>query len=133
MVCANSNAACDTITERLVDVLSINEVFRMYAKSFNQKALLNKIRPICNLVDGQFKFPSLDFLYQYRVVVCTLTTAGCIVKARGVDKNFDPAHFAYVVIDEAACVQETSLLIPIAGIIKLIQLHLVLFNHFLLI
>lgn len=115
LVCAHSNAACDEITKRLLDVLSGDMVYRMYAKSFNTRTISHDIRKICNLRHGEIKFPSLDFLYQFRVVVSTLLTAGCITRAREQDANFDSSHFSHVFIDEAACTHETASLIPIAG------------------
>lgn len=114
LVCANSNAACDELTERLVDLLHVGELFRMYAKSYNRNMLSNKIKPVCNLVEEKFKFPSLAYLYQFRVIVCTLLTAGCISRAR-IDSSFQSGHFSYILIDEAASVPEPTSLIPIAG------------------
>lgn len=115
LVTAKSNSACDTLTERLVDVLLSDEIFRMYAKSYDQNKLHDKIRPVCNLQDGEFKFPSLDYLYGYRVLVCTLSTAGCLTRSRESETNFDSSHFGYVFVDEAACVQSPISFIPIAG------------------
>lgn len=63
---------------------------------------------------GQFKYPCLRYLYQYRVIVSTLQTAGHLMRARG-DPDFDPRHFSYVIIDECASTHETAALIPIAG------------------
>lgn len=116
LVCANSNSACDELTLRLLQFLSKSEIYRLYAKSFNKNILNNKILPICNLQGEEFKFPSLAYLYQFRVVVCTLMTAGSLTRARGRDRYFDPSHFSRVFIDEAACVHEPITIIPIAGI-----------------
>lgn len=67
----------------------------------------------CNLYNdlNELKYPSLDYIYQYRVVICTLATAGCLVRA-----NCDPKHFSYVIIDECASALETMALVPIAGL-----------------
>lgn len=121
LVCAASNAACDTITERLIDVLRKGEIFRMYAKSFKSVNIAAKIKPFSNFKDGEIKFSCLEYLYEQRVVVCTLTTAGCLTRARETDNKFDAEHFGYVIIDEAASVQEPISLIPIAGMIKFIS------------
>lgn len=129
LVCAHSNAACDELAERLVDKLK-NSVFRMYAKSFSKKSLSKKIAPICNLQEDEFKFPSLQYIYQFKVVVCTLYTAGSIVRAREADKSFNPQHFSYIVIDEAACTQEIVSLIPIAGIICLFKFYFIVYEWF---
>lgn len=129
LVCANSNAACDEITERLVKILRTDEIFRMYAKSIRTEPS-ESIKPVSNHIAGEYKFPSLEYLYKFRVVICTLHTAGCISQARffnenqekgkeqaerGVDKIFNSSHFSHVFIDEAASVQMSVALIPIAG------------------
>lgn len=114
LVCAHSNAACDEITERLLDVLSESELHRLYAKSFKRTAVNPRFKNICNLQGEAFHFPPLLQLYKYRVLVCTLLTAGCLVRAN-TDANFDAKHFSHVIIDESACTHETVSLIPIAG------------------
>lgn len=115
LICAQSNAASDEITERLLDVLNSDEVFRMYAKSFDKEKISNRIKLNCNLSNGDIQFPSLEYMYQFRAVICTLQTAGCIATARGKDKNFNSSHFSHVIIDEAACIHEIVTMIPIAG------------------
>lgn len=115
LVCAGSNTACDELAERLLNVLRVDEVFRMYAKSFDKKKVSSKLIPVCYFNERDFKFPSLESLYRYRVVVCTISTAGCITRARVLDQKFDPKHFSHIFIDEAGFVQETVSLIPIAG------------------
>lgn len=86
----------------------------MYAKSYDRRKISEDIEPICNLMRGEFRFPSLKYLYQIRVLVCTLCTAGCLARARE-DLNFSSRHFSYVFIDECASTHETVSLIPIAG------------------
>lgn len=115
LICAPSNAACDEITERLLKVLQPGEVFRLYAKTHDANSVSRSKRPVCNLQNGEFKFPCLKFLYQYRVLVCTLSTAGCLVRAREVDPDFSSSHFGFTLIDEAAFTHESNTLIPIAG------------------
>lgn len=114
LVCANSNTACDEITERLLQVIG-SGVYRMYAKAYGADKVSATIRPASNLVQGAFHFPSLGYLYQFQVLVCTLFTAGCLVKAREVDPVFNSSHFSHVIIDEGACVQEPVSMITIAG------------------
>lgn len=115
LVCANSNAACDEITVRLLKVFKTTEIFRMYAKSYNKSNVSTEIMKCSNFVKGQFRIPKLKYLYGFRVVICTLLTAGCI--SRGCeDPDFNPSHFSHVIIDECASTNETMTLIPIAGI-----------------
>lgn len=116
LVTAHSNAACDEICTRLVDVLHAGELFRLYAKSFNEDNVNAKIKPFCNLYNGEFQFPSLAHLYQFRVVVSTLLTAGMLSRAREADSDFDSGHFSRLFIDEAGCVHEPVSMIPIAGL-----------------
>lgn len=106
----------------------------MYAKSFDPKKISSRIKPICNWVNpGGFRFPSLNFLYQFRVLVCTLNVAGHIMKAREYTTSyysrsrrrrdlfvsetfhFHPEHFSHVFIDECASAHESMSLIPISG------------------
>lgn len=114
LVCANSNAACDEITQRLLQVLKSNEIFRMYAKSTNEMTVKSEIKKCYNFKDGEFRYPSLNFLYQYRVLVCTLLTAGTLMRARD-NFDFDSGHFSYLIIDECASTNEPTSLVPIAG------------------
>lgn len=117
LVCAQTNSACDEIAERLLAVLTDSSIlFRKYARSHSQEKLNPKILKVCNFKNGKFGFPSLDHLYDYRIVICTLQTSGSLVRAREKDTNFNSSHFSHIIIDEAACVPEPVSLIPIAGI-----------------
>lgn len=110
LVCAQSNAACDEIAERLSPILSPKEMIRLYSLSRGDN-IKQSLKDYSNLFDGEIKFPPLSDLYKYRVVICTLATAGCITRA-----NCDPDHFQYVIIDECASAHETITLVPIAGL-----------------
>lgn len=116
LVLAHSNAACEELTIRLLDLLNPGEIFRLYAKSYKKEALNARIKPISNLHNNDFQFPCLKFLYQFRVVVVTLLTAGSLVRAREHDKSFKSDHFTHVIIDEAGCIHEPASMIPIAGL-----------------
>lgn len=115
LICANSNSACDEIMQRLLKVLKTSQIFRMYAKSYSEGKISDEIKKSCNFVKGEFMYPCLKYLYQYRVIVSTLLTARHLMRARG-DPDFDPRHFSYCIIDECASTHETATLIPIAGI-----------------
>lgn len=114
LVCANSNAAADEITERLLKVIDESQIFRMYAKSYSKNKIPNEIRKVCNINEEEIRIPCLKFLYEYRVLVCTLHTAGVLARARD-DPDFKSNHFSHVIIDEAACTHETVAMIAIAG------------------
>lgn len=115
LVCAQTNAACDEITERLLDASANISLFRLYARAQSEGKIPSKIRPVSNYKNGQCLFPSLQFLYKFRVIVCTLLTAGSLTRAREIDVHFDSCHFTHVFIDEAACHPEPVSMIPIAG------------------
>lgn len=123
LVCANSNAACDEITERLLNVLVYGEMFRLYAKSFNVRKVSDKIKPICNLDEGKFRIPALKFLCKFRVLICTLPAAGCLTRAelnhsRRRQRYYEQQNslqFSHIIIDESASTHETETMIPIAG------------------
>lgn len=114
LVCAQSNDACNEITERLAKVLNKTQMFRMFSMSYDVDQISETIKPFCNLFDGELKYPSLKYLYRFRVLICTLSTSGCMVRARNCF-DFNPRHFGYVFIDECASAHETMALIPIAG------------------
>lgn len=110
LICAQSNTACDEIAERLTTVLGEEEMFRMYAKTFDVCKLNPLLTQYSNWTGTEFHYPSLEFLLKFRVFVCTLCTAGTLTRA-----GISPTHFSYVFIDECASAFETSALIPIAG------------------
>lgn len=115
LICAMSNAACDEITERLIDVLDETEMYRFYAKSYKHERISSRIKPVSNYNQNGIFYPPLAFLYKFRVFICTLCSAGCLTRAR-IDKEvWRPNHFEYVIIDECASAHETMCLIPIAG------------------
>lgn len=113
LVCCNSNAACDEITERLVDHLDQDKIFRILAKSYDKSSISKKILPISNVKDDNIEFPSFEFLYKFRVVISTLMTAGSLVRGREIDGKFNSSHFSHIFIDEAASVHEPVCLVPI--------------------
>lgn len=116
----------DEITARLLEVLQKNELLRIYAKTTSLQSVNPGIREIANIVDEKIEFPSLSYIYQFRVVLTTLQTAGIITRSRSKEKQFKSTHFAHVIIDEAASVQETMTWIPIAGEV-IIQALIIIF------
>lgn len=115
LVCAMSNAACDEITERLLDVLGEDEMFRFYAKSYKHERISSRIKNVSNFGSEGIFYPSLKYLYKFRVFICTLCSAGCLTRARIDTQVWKANHFGYVFIDECASAHETMSLIPIAG------------------
>lgn len=111
LVCAQSNAACDEITVRLKEFLDESEMFRMYSTSKDIEEITKSILTFSNYFGSELKYPPLRYIYKYRVVVCTLATAGCLTRA-----HCNPNHFDYVIIDECASAVETISLVPIVGL-----------------
>lgn len=112
LVCAPSNTACDELTERILDVSEPNKIFRLYAKSIALGSISEKIRPVANLQNGKLKIPDLEYIRQFKVVICTLSMAGQLTIA---PNRLPPNHFAHVIIDEAASCSQTASLSAIAG------------------
>lgn len=115
LVCAMSNAACDEIAERLINVLDETEMYRFYAKSYKHERISSRIKRVSNYNSEGIFYPSLAFLYKFRVFICTLCSSGCLTRARKDKEVWRPNHFEYVIIDECASAHETMSLIPIAG------------------
>lgn len=115
LVCATSNSACDEVAKRLIEggIAGDDKVFRIYSKSVLSKDM--STIPQCvlnasNLSTGEHYFPSLDILYTYKVIVCTLTTAGRLSQGK-----INPQHFSHICIDEAGSATETQTLIALSG------------------
>lgn len=118
LVCTQSNAACDEIAVRLKDFLDESVMFRMYAASKDMDEVDKSIITFSNYYGNELKYPPMRYVYKYRVVICTLATAGCLVRA-----NCNPNHFNYVIIDECASAVEPITLIPIAGLSTPEKIH----------
>lgn len=114
LVCCQSNAACDEIVQRLMLSLQSGQCYRMYATSIKKEDVLSSIAPFSNLHDGRCQPPSLRIVYQARVVACTSQTASYFLRTKK-DPLFDPHHFSYLMLDEAACLEQPAALIPITG------------------
>lgn len=123
LVCAQTNQACDELTERLMDRIDHNIMLRMYAKTHSTEKVTKKLQKISNIdvETNSFDFPDLTSLYGYRVIICTLCTSNCLTRARK-HKLWQCDHFNIVIIDECANTHETAALIPIAGIYYLFLL-----------
>lgn len=116
LVCAQSNAACDEITKRLLLVLNENEFYHLYSSSTIIETKSDEMFSVSNLgrVNLQNSYPSLGYLYQFRVLICTLCVSGYLTRAC-IENVFRPDHFSYVIIDECASASEISALTPVAG------------------
>lgn len=114
LVCAQSNTACDELMLRTLKTLEYGESYRMYAVSVKEENIPLAIRPLSNLHEGRCQMPALNVVYQPRVVICTVQTAGYFNRVKS-DPHFDLNHFSFLMIDEAGSIEETGTLIPITG------------------
>lgn len=116
LVCSNSNTACDEILGRLLTIFGCNEIFRLYTVSHERKKVKERFIEFCNWdkETKAFIMPDLKYLYNQRVIICTLAVAGNLVRANG-NVAFKSDHFSHVIIDECACTHETLTMVPIAG------------------
>ncbi|XP_064604898.1 putative helicase MOV-10 [Liolophura sinensis] len=114
LACAPSNSSVDVITERLLEHLPKSQVFRMLASTRPWIAVKNSIKEVCNYDKAyeQYYYPNKEEMMKYKIVLCTLVTAGRIVSA-----NFPPDHFTHVFVDEAGCAVEPECIIPVAGVL----------------
>jgi hypothetical protein len=78
LISAQSNAACDEITKRLLKILPPTDIYRLYSPSFERKLdqVDAELQEISNLRTGKHQYPSYTDFYIYRIVVCTLVTSG---------------------------------------------------------
>lgn len=114
LICAPSNVSCDAITERLLDVIKKDELFRFYGDSCKYVKTSRRIQEVSNINLDEVFYPPLKFLYSFRVIICTTSSAGYITRAR-LDGKWSAAHFGYVIIDDCASIPQSMSLIPIAG------------------
>lgn len=114
LVCSNSNAACDELFGRLLDILDYYEILRLYTTSHDPNNVEATFLKCSNWDrrDKRFVMPELKFLYEFRVLVCTLAVES---------PAFKPNHFSHVFIDESCSTFETLTMIPIAGETCLIE------------
>lgn len=115
LFCAPTNAACDEITHLLTRILQAGEFYRFYATSNKFMKTKQQVLDVSNFTGTSVSYPPLSTLYKYRVVTCTLESAGFLTRARN-DNYWNGQNFRNIVIDDAATVHETVTFIPIAGL-----------------
>jgi helicase MOV-10 len=76
LVTAQSNAACNELTHRLLKWLPADDIYRLFTPSMEKKfeTVDDELLAISNLKYGQHQYPSWKDFYKLRIVVCTLTT-----------------------------------------------------------
>ena len=77
---------------------------RLHAASRNKEEISPVVAAVSNLTkEGEFTYPALPLLMEYKVVVTTLVTSGRLVSA-----VVPSTHFNFVFIDEAGQVGLSS-------------------------
>ncbi|KAK3103257.1 hypothetical protein FSP39_017883 [Pinctada imbricata] len=114
LACTPSNSAADLLVQRLLQHVNKSYIIRLNAMSRAWGNVPEKVKEVSNYnkSDRAYFFPPKDDLSKYRIVICTLVTAGRLASA-----NFQSGHFTHVFIDEAGHAVEPEALISIAGIL----------------
>ncbi|KAG1654294.1 putative helicase mov-10-B.1 [Nymphon striatum] len=102
------NSAADLLTDRLLTNIPHRQILRLNAATRIWSSIPSSVK--CSNHNGtEFYFPNGNDIQKYRIVICTLITAGRLVRG----------HFEYVFVDEAGQCMEPEILIAVAGILKL--------------
>merc|ERR1719228_78152 len=110
---APSNTAADLLTEHLAEHISKEELLRLHAASRIKEEISPVVAAVSNLTkEGEFTYPALPLLMEYKVVVTTLVTSGRLVSA-----VVPSTHFNFVFIDEAGQATEPETVIALAGLV----------------
>ncbi|XP_047476876.1 putative helicase mov-10-B.1 [Penaeus chinensis] len=112
LVAAPSNAACDNITGKLLEHISRRHVFRMHSKSREISSIPLNVKCVSNVVGNEVYFPSDVRLLEYRVVICTLITAGRIATAA-----LPPGSISYAFLEECGQAMEPEALVGVCGVL----------------
>lgn len=113
LVVATSNFAANELTDRLLDFVPSVNIFRFFAKTaFRQiKEIKPRVLQTSNFRDRKNKEACCEDIYDNRIVICTLATAGRLVQA-----SIPTGRFSYIFIDECGSAKEISALVPIINL-----------------
>ncbi|XP_059612254.1 putative helicase MOV-10 [Phlebotomus argentipes] len=114
LITAQSNSACDELCLRLLRYLPNCDVLRLFSrvKEKELEKMEAELLKVANALENKIFYPSLKKIYQFRIVICTISMAGKLVQAR-----ISTQHFTHVVIDESSCCTESQAIVPIIGIV----------------
>lgn len=113
VACAPSNSASDIIAIRLLEHISKQHMLRMHAESRMISTIPEKLRDMSNIQDGNIYTPSDEKLMAYKIIVCTLVTAGKIAGA-----SLPQGHITHVFLDECGHAMEPEAMSALAGIVE---------------
>ncbi|OWF53196.1 putative helicase MOV-10 isoform X2 [Mizuhopecten yessoensis] len=114
LACAPSNSAADLIAIRLLKIIPKNDIMRLNAFSRSWDLIPKDVKAVSNYDhgSGQYYYPGQDAMEGYKIIICTLVTAGRLVSA-----NFPSCHFSHFFVDESGHAVEPECIIPLAGIL----------------
>ncbi|TRY87279.1 hypothetical protein DNTS_028207 [Danionella cerebrum] len=115
LACAPTNSAADQLGEKLIESQHVDaqKIYRLYAVSFNPNEIPKNLEKHSNVEGGEIFFPCKKDLMSYKILICTLFTAGRLVTA-----GFPVGHFSYVFVDEAGHAKEPECIIAIAELLN---------------
>jgi len=108
LACAPSNSAADLIAEKLVGVLSPDELFRFYAPSRPEEATSSKLVDYTHRVQRTYTVPLMSRMTRFKVIVSTCVSAS-VFHGIGMQRG----HFGYIFIDEAGQATEPEVMIAV--------------------
>lgn len=115
LACAPSNSAADQLGEKLITSQHVDarNIYRIYASSRNPKEIPKVLENNSNVEGENIIFPCKEDLMPYKIVVCTLVTAGRLVSG-----GFPVGHFSHIFVDEAGHAVEPEIVISVAGLLN---------------
>jgi helicase MOV-10 len=145
LVCAPSNAAADTLLDRLRHNLDVDELFRLNSPTRNIIEVPKVLRKYCSTaLDESFTLPDFPRLMKFKIVVSSCQDASLLVNAcvtnsdlvqfeHNVFSSLHPTmpscpkrlHWGALLLDEAAQAVEPEALIPLSVIAPLTDCQLI--------
>lgn len=117
LVCAPSNSAADHILDRLISQnlvkIQKHDIFRLNAYTRPFEDVNPKHIDFCFAEDFIFRCPSRWDLVQFRIIICTYTSAS-LLYAGGIKRG----HFSYFFLDEAAQASEPETMVPLSHLYR---------------
>jgi hypothetical protein len=108
LACAPSNSAADLIAEKLVGVLSPDELFRFYAPSRQKEATSSMLKDHTYQSQGTYSVPLMSRMTRFKVIVSTCVSAS-VFHGIGMLRG----HFGYIFVDEAGQATEPEVMIGV--------------------
>ncbi|TKA63423.1 hypothetical protein B0A55_12210, partial [Friedmanniomyces simplex] len=135
LVCAPSDPAADTLTQRLRQHMAPKQLLRLNSPSRSFPEVPMSILPFCHVDEDMFSLPPFPQMMAYKIVVTSCRDAEILVRARlknadlfsleyGMQSSFHPErdiappalHWTGLLMDEAAQAIEPEACIPLTVI-----------------